>query len=120
MRNTTTISFAVAIAVFIIWGLVLGGIPTRARSSGKAYGDAADTYAQQLLKDGRQIFRFDTFGSEDFWGGQLKLHQAIQGEKLGGVGPGVSPKKALELGLKVDMTAIPKRSLQPSRPAKWT
>jgi hypothetical protein len=63
---------------------------------------------EHLLAEGMQIFRYDTFGSEDFWGGQVKLHQAIEGEKFGGVGPGVSPKQALELGLKVDMEAVPK------------
>jgi mono/diheme cytochrome c family protein len=63
---------------------------------------------ERLLAEGMQIFRYDTFGSEDFWGGQVKLHQAIEGEKFGGVGPGVSPKQALELGLKVDMEAVPK------------
>jgi len=63
--------------------------------------------AERLLAEGVQTFRYDTFGSEDFWGGQVKLHQAIQGEKFGGVGPGVSPKQALELGLKVDMEAVP-------------
>src|SRR5262245_7081151 len=67
-----------------------------------------ETHVRDMLAQGRQIFRFDTFGSEDFWGGKLKLHQAIQGEKLGGVGPGVSPKTALELGLKVDMEAVPR------------
>jgi hypothetical protein len=25
-------------------------------------------------------------GSEDFWGGKLRLHEAIVGQKLGGVG----------------------------------
>jgi hypothetical protein len=63
---------------------------------------------ERLLAEGMQTFRYDTFGSEDFWGGQVKLHQAIEGEKFGGVGPGVSPKQALELGLKVDMEAVPK------------
>ena len=63
--------------------------------------------AQRLLKEGKQIFRYDTFGSEDFWGGQLRLHEAIAGEKLGGVGKGVSPKAALSLGLKVDAEALP-------------
>jgi len=61
-----------------------------------------------MLADGQQIFRFDTFGSEDFWSGALKLHRAIAGERNGGVGPGVSPKKALALGLKVDAAAVPK------------
>ena len=64
-----------------------------------------------LIAEGKQIFRFDTFGDEDFWGGQLQLHQAIQGEQFGGVGPGVSPRTALQVGLKVDVAALPK-SLQ--------
>jgi len=55
---------------------------------------------------GREIFRFDTFGDEDFWGGALRLHQAIAGAANGGVGPGLSPKAALGLGLKVDARAL--------------
>ena len=62
----------------------------------------------KLIAEGKQIFRYDTFGDEDFWGGQLQLHQAIQGEEFGGVGPGVSPATALEVGLKVDVQALPK------------
>jgi len=65
-------------------------------------------HAQQMLRQGREIFRFDTFGDEAFWGDLLKLHQAIEGAKLGGVGPGLSPAAALGLGLKVDVDALPK------------
>src|SRR5262245_58948432 len=60
-----------------------------------------------MFQQGKQIFRFDTFGDEAFWGDTLKLHRAIVGQRLGGVGPGVSPKKALEVGLKVDAEALP-------------
>jgi mono/diheme cytochrome c family protein len=63
--------------------------------------------AQRMIEEGRRIFRFDTFGDEAFWGDQLRLHQAIVGQKLGGVGPGLSPKMALSLGLKVDAEALP-------------
>jgi hypothetical protein len=49
----------------------------------------------------------ETFGSEAFWGDTLQLHKAIAGEKNGGVGPGVSPKTALSVGLKVDADALP-------------
>ncbi len=63
--------------------------------------------ASQMLADGKKTFRFDTFGDEAFWGDQLKLHEAIAGQKNGGVGPGVSPKMALSVGLKVDMDALP-------------
>lgn len=71
------------------------------------YDQQIDAYVARMIKEGRTIFRYDTFGSEDFWGGKLHLHEALAGENLGGVGPGVSPKTALELGLKVDSEAIP-------------
>ena len=64
-------------------------------------------HAQAMLEEGKKIFRYDTFGSEAFWGDALQLHKAIAGEKNGGVGPGVSPKTALSVGLKVDVDALP-------------
>src|SRR5262249_6850235 len=64
---------------------------------------------------GQQTFRFDTFGDEAFWGDSLKLHQAIAGAKLGGVGPGVSPATALAVGLKVDSDALPSNVAQAIR-----
>jgi cytochrome c5 len=63
--------------------------------------------AQRMLEEGKQTFRFDTFGDEAFWGDTLQLHRAIEGERFGGVGPGVSPKTALAVGLKVDSEALP-------------
>ena len=64
-------------------------------------------HAQQMIEQGRQIFRYDTFGSEAFWGDALQLHKALAGEKNGGLGGGVSPKTALSVGLKVDADALP-------------
>jgi hypothetical protein len=64
-------------------------------------------HAEALLEEGKKTFRYDTFGSEAFWGDALQLHKAIAGEKNGGVGPGVSPKTALSVGLKVDSDALP-------------
>jgi hypothetical protein len=64
--------------------------------------------SQRMLEDGKKIFRWDTFGSEAFWGDQLQLHKAILGEKHGGVGPGLTPRQALQLGLKADVGAVPK------------
>lgn len=90
--------------------------PKRAKSAGQPTKETAPragfdavirSHAQQMLEEGRRIFRFDTFGSEVFWGDTLRLHQAIAGEKLGGVGSGVTPKTALAVGLKVDLDALP-------------
>lgn len=68
---------------------------------------AADGHAVDQFRDGRQIFRYATFGDEDFWGGTLGLHQALAGAANGGVGAGVSPKTALSVGLKVDLDNLP-------------
>src|SRR5262245_47203006 len=72
-----------------------------------SFDSAITQNAQRMIEEGRQIFRHDTFGDEAFWGDELELHQAIVGQKLGGVGPGLSPKMALSLGLKVDADAVP-------------
>jgi hypothetical protein len=81
--------------------------PKRAATPGTTLDPALKQNVDRVLAEGMQTFRHDTFGSEEFWGGTLKLHQAVQGQKFGGVGAGVSPKQALELGLKVDMAAVP-------------
>jgi hypothetical protein len=61
----------------------------------------------ELVRDGKHIFRYDTFGDEDFWSGLLHIDKAILGKGLGGFGAGVSPKTALAVGLKVDAQALP-------------
>src|SRR6201988_2929948 len=66
-----------------------------------------DANAERMLAEGKQTFRFDTFGDEAFWSDALQLHRAIAGANFGGVGPGVSPKTALAVGLKVDTDALP-------------
>jgi cytochrome c553 len=60
-----------------------------------------------LVNEGKEIFRFDTFGDEDFWSGILHLDKAIAGSANGGYGSGVSPKTALAVGLKVDADSLP-------------
>jgi hypothetical protein len=66
----------------------------------------------RMIREGREIFRFDTFGDEEFWGDELRLHEAIAGADNGGVGPGVSPAVALAVGLKVDVDALPKKLIK--------
>jgi len=99
-------------AVLFLLAMVVGtyGVKGQKNSSGDTltpYDNAIDSNGQRMIADGRQTFRFDTFGDQAFWGDMLKLHQAIEGAKLGGVGPGVSPKTALAVGLKVDLDALP-------------
>src|SRR5687767_15999701 len=70
-------------------------------------GESRD-HAATMRKEGREVSRHDTFGSEEFWGGQLRLHEAIAGAEKGGIGPGVTARQALQLGLKVDIGRLPK------------
>jgi hypothetical protein len=89
--------------------------PVRADNSHHDADDQKNPVVQnatQKVLMGEQVFRFDTFGDEAFWGDTLKLHQAIEGAKLGGVGPGVSPKTALAVGLKVDIDALPRNVVE--------
>jgi hypothetical protein len=73
---------------------------------------AIDRHSEALVEQGRAIFRHDTFGDQDFWGGTLQLHRALEGAQHGGVGPGVSPATALAVGLKVDQDALPAALVQ--------
>ena len=68
--------------------------------------------ALQSIARGRQTFRQDTFGDEAFWGDTVHLDDAIAGAANGGVGPGLSPRTALTLGLKVDVGALPRSILR--------
>jgi hypothetical protein len=77
------------------------------RPSGVLLPSVLTSQNEKLLAEGRETFRFDTFGDQDFWGGTLQLHKAVEGARFGGVGPGISPRQALQLGLKVDVDALP-------------
>ena len=100
-------SSVLVVAAFGAAGLY-GAISASAAPPSKTAVDAENArYAQTMLDEGKKTFRYETFGSEVFWGDTLQLHKAIAGEKNGGVGPGVSPKTALSVGLKVDADALP-------------
>jgi mono/diheme cytochrome c family protein len=102
-KNTLFAAFAAVSSLALIGAAKVPAkpAPTSAADAGVA------RYAQAMLAQGQHTFRFDTFGSEAFWGDTLQLHKAIAGAKNGGVGPGVSPKTALSVGLKVDADALP-------------
>jgi hypothetical protein len=96
------------LAVVILAGAAaLAGDSDDAREKLKSNDAAIRDYAARMVREGRDIFRFDTFGSEAFWGGSLRLHETIAGAINGGTGPGLSPRAALALGLKVDAAALP-------------
>src|SRR6185295_15215966 len=52
-----------------------------------------------LVAQGKDIFRFSTFGDETFWTDTLQMNKVIE--------TAVDPTTALTVGLKVDATALP-------------
>jgi mono/diheme cytochrome c family protein len=72
-----------------------------------ACGDGAEGPTEPSpddLAEGKETFRFDTFGDETFWTDTLRLHEVIQ--------TAVSPLTALSVGLKVDADALPPGTLE--------
>jgi hypothetical protein len=109
-RSRLTTRFRICfVALCCISPLALGDEPESDSDDSSARHDATvQQNAHRMIHEGRRTFRFDTFGDEAFWGDTLKLHLAIEGERFGGVGPGVSPRTALAVGLKVDLDALPR------------
>lgn len=56
------------------------------------------------VAEGQRIFRFDTFGDEQFWTDTLKLHEVVE--------KSVDPTTALKVGLKVDAEVLPPGTLE--------
>src|SRR5688500_10636079 len=109
-RNRLHVAGVGVLAAFVgsaVWAVAAAREQSAPAAAPQDFDAQIQDNARRMLEEGKKIFRYDTFGSEDFWGGQLRLHEAIVGEKLGGVGAGVSPKMALSLGLKVDAEALP-------------
>ncbi len=101
-------AIAVAIAGAAVAAAALSA-PERGPNAAVGNDRAINDTAARLLKQGREVFRFETFGDEAWWTDTIQLHKAIEGENHGGVGGGVSPATALSVGLKVDIDAVPKK-----------
>ena len=71
----------------------------KAAGDTSAAGQATDDRSPETLAAGQQIFRFETFGDEQFWTDTARMHEVVQ--------KAVSPATALKVGLKVDAEAIP-------------
>lgn len=110
MRRSPFISFLSLSSIVMAAVLLVAAKQVNVTST--KHDDATQANALRMITQGKQTFRFDTFGDEAFWGDTLQLHEAIEGAKLGGVGPGVSPATALAVGLKVDVDALPDSVIQ--------
>src|ERR671934_1987301 len=114
------VKIATAVAVLVFFAVscarLTKGVQTdpavKAQQGRSSFDEETDAYMKRLYEEGQKVFRNETFGSQAFWGDQLQLHRAILGEAQGGVGPGISPREALKLGLKVDLGEMPEAAVQ--------
>lgn len=106
------------VLVFAACCLLAGQNNTSSTSALSASDKANLENSVDLFNRGREVFRFSTFDDQAFWGDTLKLHEAIEGAKFGGVGSGVSPKTALAVGLKVDVDALPQPLIEQLKQGK--
>lgn len=87
-----------ALLLTMVGGAVAGCTSRQPASSPTGF-DVPDDISPRTLAEGRQIFRFETFGDEQFWTDTARMHEVVQ--------KSVSPATALSVGLKVDAEAIP-------------
>jgi mono/diheme cytochrome c family protein len=80
------------------------GAPKSGNPAAAGGTPASDPAAAALIQEGRQAFRFDTFGDEQLWTNTLRLHEVVQ--------KSVDPTTALKVGLKVDSDVLPAGILQ--------
>ena len=90
MFSLTRASGAAALVGCLAWLMVSCGDDGRS---------ATEPLDPTLVDEGRDIFRFDTYGDETFWTDTLRMHEVIQAA--------VDPTTALSVGLKVDAEALP-------------
>jgi len=119
MKKTLVFLFvAASVVACLVFESSRNSVAQTQKAQLSGFDEAINKHAQQMMENGRQIFRYDTFGSEAFWGDALQLHKALAGAKNGGVGGGVSPKTALSVGLKVDADALPESLKQQIKEGK--
>jgi mono/diheme cytochrome c family protein len=96
------------IPTWLLIGTIGGAVALAAACGGSDDSTSAEqnAVAQQaaLIAQGKQIFRFDTFGDERQWTDTLRMHEVISAA--------VDPVTALSVGLKVDAEALPPSVVQ--------
>lgn len=77
----------------------LAGCDASSEGDARAADNATSRHlSPALIAQGRQIFRYDTFGDEQLWTDRLRMNEVVQQ---------LDPLTALAVGLKVDADALP-------------
>jgi mono/diheme cytochrome c family protein len=96
MRGILTTGQLRMVDAVMVVGCVLAALMVACGDGGPAGPEPPDPVQ---VAEGKEIFRFDTFGDETFWTDTLRMHEVIQSA--------VDPTTALAVGLKVDADALP-------------
>ena len=93
---------ALGVAALMIFGAAVAvGFVACGESVTAPVSDVVDP---SLAAQGKNIFRFETFGDETFWTDTLRMHEVIR--------TAVDPVTALSVGLKVDTDSLPAAVVQ--------
>jgi hypothetical protein len=88
-----------SLIVILATVLAVSGIRSSAQTGAVTNVVSTQANSSAGRHEGKTIFRYDTFGDEQFWTDVLRMHEVI---------PDVDPETALAVGLKVDVEALPR------------
>ena len=94
-----TLAFVALTAATVLGGCGTAPTPEATQPAETADRPAAEETSAAVIADGKQIFRFETFGDEQVWTDALRLHEVVE--------KSVDPVTALKVGLKVDADVLP-------------
>jgi cytochrome c5 len=102
-REFRALRFNIVTSAIVVWtlGIIVVGCGKKSASDEQQTSASADSAqaSAKLVADGQHIFRFDTFGDEQFWTATLHMNEVVE--------KNVDPTTALAVGLKVDADALP-------------
>jgi cytochrome c5 len=101
MHGKKRVDARASIALTLATAAILAGCETQTADGAPPVGPKVVAAVQEpeLVNAGREIFRFDSFGDEQFWTDTLRMHEVVR--------TSVDPLTALKVGLKVDAAALP-------------
>lgn len=99
LRHQARTAFLALSALITLAGCTARNTNEKTEGTPSTPGPATVDRSPETLAEGQRIFRFETFGDEQFWTDTARMHEVVQ--------KAVSPATALKVGLKVDADAIP-------------
>ena len=96
-RTLRAIGIDIAMLALVV--LTTGALAGCAKKTASERKEGPATEEVPSVADGQHIFRFDTFGDEQFWTDTLHMNEVVE--------KNVDPTTALKVGLKVDSDVLP-------------